>query len=306
MRGKMEHTMKSWWTKAKIEDAIGAWAPFAGWGQCNDVDDRFRAELGEIGPEERALVMGHRLSREHGHLEAGRTPGPWAAVWALRAGFPSEWLPEEPMDIGVRIEACRAHVTGTGRLRWAAMDDGTLRIEVWRGPSADKDPHLVLSAVVRAEARNDEYNDGITCDLVEVEAHAPFWVRHVDTLVMAIGLAMGADYSTFEQEAIRDRIAALGTPERDPWDPELAPAAPPVGALVEITEEEGGVTFLARVTGEGATWSAYRREWLAQVAPLDPHRHGFSRWDPPSAMRTIQAPAPADDDAADLSGARID
>lgn len=259
----------NWWKSAKLEDAIGAWAPFAGRDWVAEVDDRFKKELGEVGPHERALMMGWRLARAHRHLEAGHCPGPFAGIWAMRNGFPAFWLPESPLDVGVPIQSIRSHVTVTGRLRWEAKDDGTIRLEVWRGPGAGRDAHLVLSAVVRAEARTDQYNDGVTCDLVEVDVYAPFGARHVEVLIEAIAMAMGNDYHSYEDEAIRAQLAALGIQEPDPWDPVNAPDVPPVGTRVLVVSEEIDHSYDARVTGAEAEWEPSHRDWALLVEDDD-------------------------------------
>lgn len=264
--------MMSWWKSAKLEDAIGAWAPFAGRGPCPEVDDRFRAEVGSITPEERACMLGYRLACSHGHGDASLVPGPWAAVWAMRHGFPAEW--DDGTPPGIQIMSIQEHITGTGRLGWEALGDGSLRIAVWRGPQGGVGPHLVLSAVIRTEtpiyASTPEWNDGIDPSRISVRAHASYGRRHLDTMVNAIRMACGwpaeDEIADLEIEGLPsekfDRVRiADANPEPDPWDPVFRPEPIPAGSKVRFDLGSDYGIATGEATGETPEWGQYERSW---------------------------------------------
>lgn len=268
--------MSDFWTEAPIEWVVLAWAPFSGRMTSNVVDHRFRTEVGSITPEERACMLGYRLACSHGHGDASLVPGPWSAVWAMRHGFPQEW--DDGSLPGIPIRSIQQHITGTGRLRWTALGDGSLLIEVWRGPSGDAEPHIVLSAIVRTEtpsyASAPEWNDGIDPSRISVRAHAAYGRRHLDTMVSAIRMACGRpaedEVADLKIEGLPSEGFALAriadaNPEPDPWDPANAPAVPPVGTRVRVVPESYNNPYLARVTGATAEWDWYQRGWTLLV-----------------------------------------
>lgn len=275
--------ISDFWAEAPIEWTVLAWAAFAG-GTTNDfVDQRFRAEVGSITAEERAYMLGWRLAAAHGHDEASRTPGPWSAVWALRGGFPVEWhddgLP------GIAISSIRKHVTGTGRLCWEARGDGSLLIEVWRGPSGGAEPHRVISAVIPtatpAYSASPVWEDGIDPSFISIKAYAPYGRRHLDVLISAISTAVWRGEDDVRDLKVLDMTApdlacvriADANPEPDPWDPALSPEPLPAGARVRFDLGDYGVAT-GEATGETPEWGQYERSW-GQWVKAD---HDGNRW----------------------------
>lgn len=258
MRKYIENAF-DFWAEAPIDTVILAAAGI----KSDKIDRRFKAEIVEITPFDRACVLGARLAVGHLHYEAGQCPGEWAAVWALRNGFPAVWAKPENYDWGLQIRSIRSHVTGTGRLRWEAQEDGSLRVEVWRGPrEMETEGFIVLSAIVRAD--EEMFANGIGADGVEVAAHGAFSVRHLDALRGALELV------ALKNWRLDQILARLPAPQPDPDDEANRPEWPNVGDYVHaVPPYERG--FNGVVTDSFA-YSYHHRGWGALVMDGDTER----------------------------------
>jgi len=271
------------WGEAPIEWCVLAWAPFAGRLENALVDVRFRKEIGSVTPEERAAMLGWKLAVAHGHCDASYCPGPWAAVWVHRHGFPLEWDDGSPP--GIPIRSIRSHITMTGRLRWEAQEDGSLRIEVWRGPQGDAGPLLVLSAVVRTEeptyADAPVWGDGIDPSSISIKAHAPYGRRHLETIVSAISVAVARSEDDVRDLEVLDMTApdfacvriADANPEPDPWDPVFRPEPLLAGTRVRFNFGDYGIAT-GEATGDAPEWGQCEQSW-GQWVKAD---HDGNRW----------------------------
>lgn len=268
------------WSEAPFEWCVLAWTPFAGNTTNDVVDARFRTEVGFVTAEERAMTLAWRLACANGHDEASRCPGPWSAVWAARNGFPCEWSSDGYP--GIPIRSIRSHITGSGRLRWEAVGDGSLKIEVWRGPAGDTEAHIVLSAVVPTEepkwASSPGWNDGIEPSHIQIKAHAAYGRRHLDALLAALNAATwsagveGLSELNIWAGHIPVRVGDA-RPEPDPWDPALRPEALPTGARVRFDLGDYGIAT-GEATGDVPEWGQYERSW-GQWLKAD---HDGNRW----------------------------